>query len=87
MPLHLPTVSLKGTSWAPERGRSVAHARLCAGISQRQLAKRIGARRMTLMRIESGTTTPRPDVALALSRELKLPIEALLSPDQEEQGE
>jgi transcriptional regulator with XRE-family HTH domain len=52
------------------RGQQVAHARHKAGISQQQLATRIGTARSTVARVELGISTPTLDLALALSREL-----------------
>jgi DNA-binding XRE family transcriptional regulator len=61
----------------PERGRRIAEARRSAGISQEQLAGRIGVARSTIARIETGVTTPTLDVALALAAELRIPAEQL----------
>jgi transcriptional regulator with XRE-family HTH domain len=59
------------------RGARVAKARHEAGLSQQQLADRIGTARSTIARVEIGMTTPTLDLALALSRELGESVEAL----------
>ncbi|MFI5003440.1 MAG: helix-turn-helix transcriptional regulator [Solirubrobacterales bacterium] len=55
----------------------MAEARRRAGLTQQQLAAKVGAGRVTIARIETGVQTPSLDVALALSRELGEPVEAL----------
>jgi transcriptional regulator with XRE-family HTH domain len=64
---------------APERGRRIAEARRNAGLSQEQLAERIGVARSTVARIETGAATPTLDVGLAIARELRVPAEKLLA--------
>ena len=59
------------------RGARVAQARQKAGLSQQQLASRIGTARSTIARVEIGFTTPTLDLALALSYELGESVEAL----------
>jgi UDP-N-acetylglucosamine 1-carboxyvinyltransferase len=59
------------------RGARVAQARHNRGLSQQQLADRIGTARSTVARVETGVTTPTLDLALALSRELGESVEAL----------
>jgi len=61
---------------APERGHRVAQVRKRAGLTQQQLAERVGVGRVAVARIEAGTV---PSVALALriARELGRPVEAL----------
>jgi transcriptional regulator with XRE-family HTH domain len=59
------------------RGARVAQARHESGLSQEQLAKRIGTARSTVARVEIGFTTPTLDLALALSRELGESVESL----------
>jgi transcriptional regulator with XRE-family HTH domain len=61
----------------PESGARLATARRRAGLSQQQLAERAGIRKLTVLRIENGTSRPSVDVALALSRELGQSVEAL----------
>lgn len=60
----------------PERGRRVAQARKRAGLSQPQLAEKVGVGRATIARIEAGTA-PSLAVALAIAHELREPVEAL----------
>jgi putative transcriptional regulator len=62
---------------APERGRRIADARRKAGLSQDQLAERIGVARSTIARIETGATTPTLDVGLTIARELGESVESL----------
>jgi DNA-binding XRE family transcriptional regulator len=64
------------------RGARVAQARHKAGLSQEQLAKRIGTARSTVARVEIGFTTPTLDLALALSDELGVSVEALFGNDR-----
>jgi DNA-binding XRE family transcriptional regulator len=62
----------------PTRKRSrVAEARDRAGLSQPALADRVGVGRATIARIEAGRVSPSVAVALAISRELGQPVEAL----------
>jgi putative transcriptional regulator len=63
-------------------GRRVAEARRRAGLTQQQLAERIGVGRVTITRIENDAQTPSLDVALALARELGEPVEALFGGDE-----
>lgn len=58
------------------RGHRVAQARKRAGLTQQQLAERVGVGRVAVARIEGGTV---PSVALALriARELGESAEAL----------
>jgi DNA-binding XRE family transcriptional regulator len=62
---------------APERGQQVAAARKRAGLSQQALADRTGLAKSTIARIELGQHQPSVGVALAISRELAEPVEAL----------
>jgi putative transcriptional regulator len=64
-------------SRAPERGHRVAVARRRAGLSQPQLAEKVGASRPTIARIEAGRTTPSVKLALAIAGELGHTVEAL----------
>lgn len=59
------------------RGQRVAHARHTSGISQQQLATKIGVARSSVARVELGISTPTLDLALALSRELGESVESL----------
>lgn len=62
---------------APERGHHVAQARKRAGLTQQQLAERVGVGRVAVARIEAGNTSPSVALALAISRELDESVEAL----------
>ncbi len=66
----------KKPSRAPERGHRVAQARKRAGLTQPQLAAKVGVSRPTIARIEGGHS-PSVTIALAISRELGQPVEAL----------
>jgi DNA-binding XRE family transcriptional regulator len=50
-------------SRAPERGHRVAQARKRTGLTQQQLADKVGVGRVSIARIEAGTP---PSVTLAL---------------------
>ena len=67
----------KKGSRAPERGHRVAQARKRAGLTQPQLAERVGVGRVTIARMEAGTHSPSVTLALAIGRELGEPVEAL----------
>ncbi len=64
------------------RGARVAQARHRKGLSQAQLAEKIGTARSTVARVEIGVTTPTLDLALALSRELGESVESLFGGDR-----
>jgi putative transcriptional regulator len=61
---------------APERGHCVAHARQRAGLTQAELAEKVGAGRVAIARIEAGTV-PSVKLALAIARELGETVETL----------
>ncbi len=61
---------------AAERG-PVAAARKRAGLTQQALAERAGLATSTVARIELGQHQPSVKVALAISREVGEPVEAL----------
>lgn len=61
------------------RGRRIAEAREQRGLTQEQLAERVGVSRSTIARIETGAATPGLDVGLALAHELGEPVETLFS--------
>ncbi len=65
------------TNRAPERGHRVAQARRAAGLTQPQLAEKVGTSRPTIARIEAGGHSPSVQVALAIARELGEPVETL----------
>jgi putative transcriptional regulator len=62
---------------APERGHRVAQSRRAAGLTQPQLAAKVGVSRPTIARIEAGGHAPSVTVALAIARELGEPVETL----------
>lgn len=70
----------KKRSRAPERGHGVAQARHRAGLTQQQLAEKVGAGRVSIARIEAGTP-PSVTLALAISRELGESVESLFGGD------
>jgi putative transcriptional regulator len=59
----------------------LAKARRGVGLSQYQLADRVGTTRSTIARIEAGDHSPSVDLALAVSRELGESVEALFGGD------
>ncbi len=67
----------KRKAQSPERGARLAAARKRAGLSQHQLAERVGVQKLTVLRIEKGTSRPTVDVALAFARELGESVETL----------
>jgi putative transcriptional regulator len=52
-------------------------ARWAKGLTQKELAERIGATQATVARLESESTEPTIRVALAMARELETTVEAL----------
>jgi putative transcriptional regulator len=64
-------------SRAPEHGHRVAQARKRAGLTQPQLAEKVGVSRPTIARIEAGGHAPSVTIALAIARVLGEPVEAL----------
>ena len=67
----------KGKARAPERGRRVAQARRRAGLTQQQLAERVGVNRVSIARIETGERVPSMSLGLRISRELGESVEGL----------
>lgn len=51
--------------------------RILAGLTQEDLADRVGVRRETIIRLEAGRYNPSLKLAIALSRAVDAPIEAL----------
>lgn len=51
--------------------------RILAGLTQEDLAVRVGVRRETIIRLEAGRYNPSLKLAIALSRAVDAPIEAL----------
>ena len=61
-------------------GERLRLARRAAGLSQRELARKIGVSAMAISKYERGSATPRSDVLLRLARALNLRVDALLRP-------
>lgn len=57
------------------RGKALAAARRTAGLSQAELALRIGTAKSTIARVESGTMAPSLELALLVARELGESVE------------
>ncbi len=64
-------------SRAPERGNRVAQARKRTGLTQPQLAEKVGVGRATVARIEAGRQSPSVALALKIAREVGEPVETL----------
>ncbi len=62
---------------APQHGQRVAAARERAGMSQGELAERIGIARASVNRIERGIASPNVAVALSIAHELGESVETL----------
>gem|GEM_PF-3454573 len=60
--------------------RSIAPRRLHLGLTQEQLAERVGIRRQSLIPIERGLGSPSVEVALELATQLACSVEALFRP-------
>jgi putative transcriptional regulator len=67
---------------SPESGARVKAARNAAGLTQPQLAERVGVGRATVARIEAGEVSPSVAVALAIARELGESVERLFGGDR-----
>jgi DNA-binding XRE family transcriptional regulator len=65
------------TSRAPEPGHRVAQVRRRAGLTQPQLAEKVGVSRPTIARIEAGGHAPSVTIALSIARVLGEPVETL----------
>jgi putative transcriptional regulator len=64
-------------SRAPEHGHRIAQARKRRGLTQQQLAEKVGVGRVTIARLEAGTRSPGVQLALSIARVLGEPVEAL----------
>lgn len=51
--------------------------RLLKGLTQEQLAERVGVRRETIMRLEAGRYNPSLKLAIDIAKEVEAPIEEL----------
>ena len=56
-------------------GEKVRKERKLAGLTQEQLAEKVGVRRETIMRLEKAQYNPSPKLAIDISRVLNAPIE------------
>ena len=61
-----------------ELGRAVAHARTKRGLSQRNLAKRLGYPVSAIESIERGGSLPRFRIVALIAQELEIPLRDLL---------
>ncbi len=61
--------------------------RVSAGLTQEQLAERVGVTRQTILSIEKGRYKPSIELALALARAFDAPVESLfhLAADEEDE--
>jgi WhiB family redox-sensing transcriptional regulator len=66
----------------PPKAVGMRNARASKGLSQRDLAARVGIAQATVGEIERGESVPSPAVADRLVTELGRPLEALLSSEQ-----
>lgn len=62
---------------------NLAELRKAHGLTQAQLAERLGVSRQTVISIEKGRFDPSLPLAFAIARELGRPIEAIFFPDDE----
>jgi len=60
-------------------GNHLKEARLTFGLTQAELALRIGVSRRTINTIENGTLVPSTLIALALSRAMETSVESLFN--------
>ena len=58
---------------------SVREVRVAAGLTQDELAKRVGVRRETIVFLEQGAYNPSLRLALAIARELDAPVNRLFA--------
>jgi putative transcriptional regulator len=65
------------TSRAPERGHRIKAARKRAGLTQQQLADRVGVGRVSIARVETGTREPSMKLAFAIAHALGESVETL----------
>jgi len=69
---------------APKTGIRVLlreHRLAAGGMTQQELAERVGVSRQTILSIERGRYRPSIEVALALARVFAVPVEALFQLD------
>ena len=57
-------------------------ARFCAGLTQADLAREVGAARMTISYLERGKSLPSLSLAVALARRFHLSVEELFPEDE-----
>ena len=58
-------------------GQKIRKFRKGCGLSQEQLAEKVGVRRETIMRLEAGRYNPSLKLAIDISREVETTIEVL----------
>jgi putative transcriptional regulator len=62
---------------APRLGNRIRQAREAAGLTQAELALRVGVSRKTINTVENGVFTPSTTLALTIARAFERPVEAL----------
>jgi len=62
-------------------GERIKLARESAGITQKELARRVGACNVTIWQYEKNRTLPNSSMLIALSKALKVKIEYFFRPD------
>jgi DNA-binding XRE family transcriptional regulator len=67
------------TRHASERGHPLAAARERAGLTQQQLAERVGVGRVSIARIETGTRSPSMALALRIAEAVHETVDALFA--------
>ena len=72
----------KKPSRAPERVHRLRQARHHAGLTQEQLAEKVGVHRVSIARIEGGFRAPSITLGLRISRELGESAESLFGGDR-----
>jgi DNA-binding XRE family transcriptional regulator len=60
----------------------LGNARLCAGLTQEELAVQVGTTRQTISALERGKAIPSVSLALALARALDCSVEELFFADE-----
>ena len=60
--------------------------RVAQGLTQEQLAEKVGVRRETIMRLERRSTTPPFKLTIDISRAVKAPIEDIFIFTQSDEG-
>jgi putative transcriptional regulator len=81
-PRTAPTAGGRTQEVDPGPANKVAAARQCARLSQQALADQIGVGRQSIARIEGGRQTPSVAMAIAISKAVGEPVEALFGGDR-----